>query len=407
MATATPELRGQFPALGQSMNGRPLAYLDNAATTQRPEAVLTALDSFYRSANANVNRGVHTLGEAATQSYAAAREAVARWINAASSEEIVFTKGCTEAINLVAATWGRASLGEGDTVLLSHAEHHANIVPWQMVAQEKGAQVVPVAVDDDGLLDLEDLERKLKGGGIRLLGLKHVCNALGTIQPVHEAVALAKSHGAVVLLDCAQALAHVPMDVQATGADFCTMSAHKAYGPMGTGALYGRLELLQALPPYQGGGDMIRAVRFEGTTFADLPNRLEAGTPHVAGAVGFRAALEWLAAIGLADADLHERYLAREAAQRLEELPGVRVVGKAREKVGIVSFVTEWAHPHDLGTVLDQHGVAVRVGHHCCMPLMERLKLPATVRASFACYNDESDLEALFGAVVAAHKLFA
>ncbi|MCC6403529.1 MAG: SufS family cysteine desulfurase [Fimbriimonadaceae bacterium] len=399
-------VRSQFPALAQTMNGHPLAYLDNAATTQKPEAVIAAVSDYYRSANANVNRGVHTLGQAATVAYEASRATVGRWIGAAAPEEIVFTKGCTEAVNLVAATWGRRNLGKGDVVLLSHAEHHANIVPWQMAADATGAQVQPVAVDEDGLLDLEDLRRHLIEGSVRLLGLKHVCNALGTVQPVAEAVRLAHEHDALVLLDCAQALAHLAMDVHEIGTDFCTMSAHKAYGPMGIGALYGRFELLDALPPYQGGGDMIRSVRFEKSTYADLPNRLEPGTPHVAGAVGFAKALDWLGGIGVEEADKHERRLATLATAGLGEIPGVRIVGKSKVKVGIVSFVADWAHPHDLGTVLDQHGVAVRVGHHCCMPLMERLAVPATVRASFACYNNEGDVDALLAGVAAAHRIF-
>lgn len=401
------EIRAQFPALAQTMNGKPLAYLDNAATTQKPLAVIEATDSFYRTANANVNRGVHTLGEAATVAFGEARRTVARWVGAHQPEEIVFTKGCTEAINLVAASWGRENLGMGDTVLVSHAEHHANIVPWQMAVNGLGARVEPVAVDDDGLLDLDALELRLQGGGVKMLCLKHVCNALGTVQPVREAVLLAHAHGALVMLDCAQSLAHVPIEATATGADFCAFSAHKAYGPMGIGGLYGRRELLEALHPYQGGGDMIRSVSFEGTTYAGLPNKLEPGTPNVAGAVGFAKALQWLEETGLAAADAHERSLAARATELLGAVPGVRVAGRARDKIGIVSFVAEWAHPHDLGTVLDQYGVAVRVGHHCCMPLLERLGLPATVRASFACYNSLEDVDALATAVEAARRLFS
>lgn len=389
------------------MHGRPLAYLDSAATTQRPEAVLRAMERFYRVDNANVHRGVHALSQRATDAFDQARETLAQWIHAPRTHEVVFTKGCTESVNLVAASWGRANLRPGDVVLATHAEHHANLVPWQIVAAERGARVEPAAVGDDGSLDLGALAARLYAGGVRLLAVKHVCNALGTVNDVAEAARLARSAGALTFVDGAQALAHVPVDVRALGADFYAMSAHKVYGPMGTGALWGREELLEAMPPYQGGGDMIRQVSFEGTTFRGLPNKFEPGTPHVPGVVGLAAALEWLAGVGLAEAASHERSLAALAEAGLGEVDGVRVVGTAPGKAGIVSFVAEWAHPHDLGTVLDQHGVAVRVGHHCCMPLMERLGVPATVRASFAAYSDRAEVEALLEAVRAARKIFA
>jgi cysteine desulfurase/selenocysteine lyase len=389
------------------VNGRPLAYLDSAATTQRPEAVIRAVDHFYRHDNANVHRGVHALSQRATDAFDAARATVARWVNAASPDEVVFTKGCTEAVNLVAASWGRANLRPGGAVLCSTAEHHANIVPWQLAAEAVGASVAPIPIGDDGSIDLAALRGLLEKGNVQLVAVKHVCNALGTVNDVAAIARMARGAGAMTLVDGAQGLAHEPVDVQAIGADWYTMSGHKVYGPMGTGALWGRLEVLNSMPPYQGGGDMIREVSFGGTTFREAPSRFEPGTPHVPGAVGLAAALDWLRQVGVDQAARHERELAGQAEARLSAIDGVRIVGTAPGKAGIVSFVADWAHPHDLGTVLDQHAVAVRVGHHCCMPLMERLGVPATVRASFAAYSNEEDVEALVGAVVAARRIFA
>jgi cysteine desulfurase/selenocysteine lyase len=400
-------VRAEFPALGQEVHGRRLAYLDSAATTQRPRAVIDAVARMMGEDNANVHRGVHALSQRATGAYDQARATVARFVNAARDEEIVFTKGCTEAVNLVAHSWGRANLGPGDTVLLSAMEHHANLVPWQLVTEAAGAKVEPVPVTDEPTLDLDWLEARLKQGGVKMVGVKHVCNATGTVNPVAEVARLAHGHGALVLVDGAQALAHEPVDVQALGADFYAMSAHKVYGPMGAGALYGRYELLKAMPPWQGGGDMIRTVSFEGSTFGGLPNKFEPGTPNVPGVVGFAAALDWLAGTGLGGVREHEEALRRQATPRLEAVPGLRIVGTAPGKIGVLSFVMEQAHPHDVGTILDLHGVAVRTGHHCCMPLMDRLGVPATTRASLAAYSGEDDIDQLVEGLEHVAKVFA
>lgn len=386
--------REAFPALHQEVGGKPLAYLDNAATTQKPEAVLRSIDHYYRHDNANVHRGVHALSQRATDAFDSARRTVASFIGAASEAEIVFTKGCTEAINLVAASWGRANLRAGDVVLVSEMEHHANIVPWQLVAEAVGAKVVPIPITDACELDLDALSRLLEGP-VRMVGIKHVCNATGTVNPVEEVARLAHKAGALVLVDGAQALAHEPVDVRSLGVDFYAMSAHKTYGPTGMGALYARSELLGAMPPYQGGGDMIRLVRFEGTTFNDPPNRFEAGTPHISGAVGFATALDFVRQTGFEEIGAHECALANYAAGALRTIDGLTIHGNARRKAGILSFTLRGAHPHDIGTILDRHGVAVRTGHHCCQPLMRRLGAVATVRASLAMYNDSSDVDAL------------
>jgi cysteine desulfurase/selenocysteine lyase len=388
-------VRAEFPALGQTVHGHRLAYLDSAATSQRPRAVVEAVRRAMEEDNANVHRGVHTLSQRATDAFDRARTVVRRFVGASRDEEIVFTKGCTEAINLVAHSWGRTNLKRGDTVLLSTMEHHADIVPWQIVAQDTGAKLEPIPVTNEPTLDLDWLEARLKQGGVKIVGIKHVCNATGTVNPVAESARLAHRHGALVLVDGAQALAHVPVDVQALGADFYAMSAHKAYGPMGVGALYGRLDLLEAMPPWQGGGDMIRRVSFEGTSFRGLPNKFEPGTPNVPGVVGFATALDWLERTGPAAVREHESALLQAATKKLESVPGLRVVGTAPGKTAVISFVMEQAHAHDVGTVLDAHGVAVRAGHHCCMPLMERLGVPATVRASLAAYSGEDDIDQL------------
>jgi cysteine desulfurase/selenocysteine lyase len=389
-----PIHRAEFPALRQRVNGHPLAYLDNAATTQKPERVLEAMDRYYRLDNANVHRGVHTLSQRATDAFESARHKVAAFVNAAEDAEIVFTKGCTEAINLVAASWGRANLRAGDVVLVSQMEHHANIVPWQLAAEQSGARVEPIPVTPECELDMDALRRLLRNP-VRLVAVKHVCNATGTVNPVAEVAKLARAAGALLLVDGAQALAHAPVDVRAVGADFYAMSGHKVYGPTGIGALYARRALLEAMPPYQGGGDMIREVRFEGTTFNDPPNRFEAGTPNMAGAVGFGEAVDFVREAGWSAIQAHEAHLLAYLEQALADVPGLTIHGRARQKAGIVSFTLDGAHPHDIGTILDQSGVAVRTGHHCCQPLMRHLGAPATTRASLAMYNDESDADAL------------
>lgn len=398
--------RALFPALEQEVRGRPLAYLDNAATTQKPEPVLRALQEFYRRDNANVHRGVHLLSQRATDAFERARETVARFVNAREPAEIVFTKGCTEALNLVAWSWGRLVLRPGDVVLLSHAEHHANIVPWQLAAEAAGAQVRPFPIRDDGTFGLEALEKELDAR-VKVVGVKHVCNALGTIHPVAEIARLAHAVGAKVVVDGAQAAAHLRIDVQALGVDFYALSGHKAYGPTGVGALWARRELLEEMPPYQGGGDMIRMVSFEGTTFNEVPHKFEAGTPPIADAVAFGEALRFLEEWGIEALSDAEGRIARLAAERLAEIPGVRLLGPLSDKASVLSFVMECAHPHDIGTILDSYGVAVRTGHHCCMPLMRRLRVPATVRASFAPYNTEEDVEALIEGVEAVVRTFS
>lgn len=398
--------RRHFPALDQQVNGRPLAYLDSAATTQKPLQVLEAERQFYERDNANVHRAVHTLSRRATDAYDAAREEVRSFIGAERAEEIVFTKGCTEAINLVAASWGRANLAEGDEILLSTMEHHANIVPWQLVAREIGAIVRPIPITDAGELDNGALAQMLGSGRVKLIGAKLVCNALGTVTDISELSVLAHASGALMLVDGAQALAHVPVNVDKLGADFVAFSGHKAYGPTGIGALYARWPLLENMPPYQGGGDMIRSVSFEQTTFAEPPSRFEAGTPNIAGAVGFAAALRFIRGVGLDRLRAHETSLHQAALAILEGTPGTCVYGSARERIGIVSFTMESAHPHDIGTILDSVGVAVRTGHHCCMPLMHRLGVPATARVSIGAYNNMQDLEQLKEGLAAVNRLF-
>lgn len=397
-------MKDQFPIF-QAAENADLVYLDNAATTQKPKAVLDVMADYYAATNANVHRGVHRLSQQATDQFDAARVTVQRFINAADPSEIIFTKGCTEALNLVAQSWGRANLRPGDQILLSGMEHHANIVPWQIVADQTGATVVPIPIHADGSLDM-GAYRKLLSPRVRIVGVKHVCNAIGTINPVREIVALARSAGAISVIDGAQALAHEPVDVQAIGCDFYAMSAHKVYGPMGVGALYGRREMLDAMPPYQAGGDMIRTVSWTGTTYNVPPNKFEPGTPNVPGVLGFAAALDWVRQAGLAKIAAHENELRQECEARLDEIDGIRIIGNREHRAGIVSFVADFAHPHDLGTVLDQHGVAVRTGHHCCMPLMQSLGVPATARASFAVYNEKHDISVMIEALKAAQSLF-
>jgi len=409
MGTSTLDVaqtRSEFPALHQEVAGRSLVYLDNAATNQRPLAVLDAVTDFYRRDNSNVHRGVHTLSLRATDRFEAARHTVADWINAADWREVIFTKGCTESLNLVAGSWGRANLGEGDVVLVSTMEHHSNLVPWQIVAEQTGAKVEPIPVSDSVELDMEWLADRLDGT-VKAVCLKAVCNATGTINPVKEVARLAHSVGAIVVVDGAQALAHQKVDVQDWDADFVAMTAHKVYGPMGVGALYGKAALLEAMPPYQTGGGMIRTVSFEETTFTVAPDKFEPGTPNVAGAVGFAAALTFLGEVGLDAVARHEENLGRLAEDLLSDVPGVTVHGHAADKAGIVSFTMDCAHTHDAGTVLDQCGVAVRSGHHCCMPLMKRLGITGTTRASFAMYNMEEDVQRLVEGVNRVREIFA
>jgi cysteine desulfurase / selenocysteine lyase len=399
-------VRNDFPILSQTgRSGRPLVYLDNAATSQKPLPVIEALARFYRSGNANIHRGLYELSEQATAAFDAARERVARFLGAGSPAEIVFTRGTTEAINLVAQSWGRNALGPGDEVLVTGMEHHSNLVPWQLVCQQTGARFRAVPITDRGELDLDAFDRLL-GEHTRLLAVTHVSNALGTVNPVRELTARARAVGALVLVDGAQSAPHLRIDVAALDCDFFACSGHKLYGPTGIGVLYGRAAVLAQMPPWQGGGDMIDAVTLEGSTWALPPARFEAGTPHIAGAIGLAAALDYIDSIGLDRIALREQELLAAATARIGELPGVRVVGTAREKAAVLSFVLEGIHPHDLGTVLDDEGVAVRAGHHCAQPVMTRLGIPATVRASFAFYNTLGEIEALACGVERAAAVF-
>lgn len=397
----------EFPALHQEVHGSRLVYLDNAATTQKPRCVLQAMDDYYREDNANVHRGVHTLSQRATDKFEAVRDRLQRHINASHREEVIFTKGCTEALNLVASSWGRMALRSGDVVLVSGMEHHANIVPWQMAAEAAGAAVEPIPITDRGEIDLGAYEALLGSRPVKMVAVKQACNAMGTRNPISAMARMAHAAGALITVDGAQGLPHGEVDVQAMGADFYSMSAHKAYGPMGVGALYGRRELLESMPPYQGGGDMIRTVSFEKTTYNSLPNKFEAGTPHVSGVIGFGEALAWLERTGPEAIRAHEASLLAEAAARLRETPGIRIIGEAEDKEAIISFVVEGVHPHDLGTILDRQGVGIRTGHHCCMPLMRRMNVPATARASFAAYNTKEDIDVLIAAVGQARAIFA
>ena len=397
--------RADFPALHQQVHGRPLTYLDNAATTQKPQVVIDAVRHYYERDNANVHRGVHALSERATKAFEGARRTVARFLGA-DHREVIFTRGATEAVNLVAQTFGRQRVGPGDEVVVTTLEHHSNIVPWQLLCEERGARLVPAPIDDAGDLDLEALERLL-GPKVRLLAVTQVSNALGTVTPLDRITALARARGIPVLVDGAQGVPHLGADVRTLGADFYVWSGHKVYGPTGIGVLWGRREHLLAMPPWQGGGDMIRSVTFEKTTFNELPYKFEAGTPHIAGAIGLAAALDYVTAVGLPAIEAHEAALLAEAEAALRSLPDVRLIGAPRRRAGALSFLLGDVHPHDLATIVDRQGVAIRAGHHCAQPLMKRLGLPATSRASFALYNTHADVEALVHSLHAARKIFS
>ncbi len=398
-------VRRDFPILHQSVRGSPLAYLDNAATSQKPAAVIQAVADYYRHDNANVHRAVHSLAERATEAFEGARERVRRYINAASADEIVFVRGTTEAINLVAHGLVQG-WRPGDRVLLSTMEHHANIVPWQLLRERSGIEIAVLPTRPDGELDTSRLDELLEPP-TRLLALTHVSNVLGTINPVGELVRAASGHGVPVLLDGAQALAHGRVDVQALDCDFYCFSGHKMFGPTGIGVLYGRARLLAELPPWQGGGEMIRRVTFERTLFADPPRRFEAGTPHIAGAVGLGAAIDYLDGLDAEAMRRHEQGLLRHATARLKEIPGLRIFGEARHKAPVISFLVEGIHPHDLGTLLDRKGVAVRTGHHCAMPLMDFYGVPATTRASLAFYNTRDEVDRLVEGIRHAREVMA
>ena len=399
-------IREDFPILGQTVHGKPLVYLDNAATTQKPRAVLDALMAYYSEDNANVHRGVHLLSERATQAFEDARATVQRFINAASTREIVFTRNATEGINLVAQTFVRTRLGPGDEVLISAMEHHSNIVPWQMVCEEKGASLRVIPITDEGALKLEEYERLL-GSRTKLVSIVHLSNVLGTINPVQQMIATAHRRGVPVLIDGSQAVHHMTVDVRALDADFYVFTGHKLYGPTGIGVLYGKERLLEEMPPYQGGGDMIKSVTFEKTTYNALPYKFEAGTPNIAGAIGLAAAVDYVTAIGIDRISAHERELLAYGTAELSEVPGLTLNGTAVEKSSVLSFVMDGVHPHDIGTIVDQEGVAIRTGHHCAQPLMQRLGIPATARASLALYNTREEIDALVAALHKVRQLFA
>jgi cysteine desulfurase/selenocysteine lyase len=398
-------VRADFPVLSRTVHGKPLVYLDNAATSQKPQAVIDALDRYYRTYNANIHRGVHALSVEATDAYEAGRVAVQRFLGAARPEEIVFVRGATEAINLVAQAFARPRLERGDEILISHLEHHSNIVPWQIVCGHTGAVLKVVPIDDRGRIELDAYEAML-GPKTRLVAMAHVSNALGTVNPVGRIVEAAHRHGVPVLIDGAQAAPHRRIDVSALGCDFYVITGHKMLGPTGIGALYGRHDLLDAMEPYQGGGEMIRSVTFERTLYNRIPHKFEAGTPHIAGVVGLAAAIAYLEGLGMERVAAYEHDLLAYATAALTAVDGVRIIGTAPEKAAVISFLAGDVHPHDVGTILDREGVAVRTGHHCAQPVMDRYGLAATVRASLALYNTRQDVDVLVAAVEKVRKVF-
>jgi len=397
--------RDDFPALREKVHGQRLVYLDNGATTQKPQAVIDAEAEYYCHYNANVHRAVHALSERATEAYEAARHKVQRFLNAAAAEEIVFVRGTTEAINLVAQSYARPRLGPGDEVVISAMEHHSNIVPWQMVCAQTAAVLKVVPINDAGELELEAYER-LVGPRTRLVAITHVSNALGSIVPVAHIIKVAHERNVPVLLDGAQAVSHLPVDVCALDCDFYAFSGHKLYGPTGIGALYGREVLLEAMPPFLGGGDMIAEVTFEKTTYNELPHKFEAGTPHIAGAVALAVAIDYVQAVGLDAISAYERELVAHGTAALSEVPGVRIIGTAPDKASILSFIMDGAHPHDIGTIVDREGVAIRTGHHCAQPVMRRFGIPATARASLALYNTREEIDTLARALHRVREVF-
>lgn len=400
------DVRADFPALDQSVNGRPLVYLDSAASAQQPKSVIDMVAEYQSHDHSNVHRGVHTLSHRATEAYEGARDKLAGHINAASRSELVLTSGTTESVNLVAQSFARPKLEPGRKVLITHLEHHANIVPWQIVCEQTGAELVVAPIDDRGQLILDELEALLTED-VLLLGIGHVSNALGTINPIGKIVGWAKERGIATLVDGAQGVPHMSVDVQDIGCDFYAFSGHKTFGPTGTGVLYGREELLEAMPPWKGGGDMILEVRFDGTVYNELPYKFEAGTPNIAGVVGLGAAIDYLSNIGLDRVSAHESFLLDYLMQRLGAVEGIRLIGTAETKASVQSFEIEGVHPHDVGTILDHQGVAIRTGHHCAMPVMDFFGVPGTARASLALYNTIEDVDALVEAVEKAREIFA
>jgi cysteine desulfurase / selenocysteine lyase len=399
-------VRADFPVLHQTVNGKPLVYLDNAASSQVPQVVIDRGSIYLEQEHSNIHRGVHYLSQRATTAYEGAREKVKRFINAREARECIFVRGATEGINLVMYGYGRKFIGEGDEIIISAMEHHANIVPWQMLCQEKGARLRVIPMNDAGELLLDEFDGLLNER-TKLVGVVHVSNALGTINPVKEMIAQAHKYGVPVLVDGAQATPHMPVDVQDLDCDFYAFSGHKMYAPTGSGIVYGKAELLEKMDPFQGGGDMIKTVTFEKTTYADLPNKLEAGTPAIASQIGLGAAIDYLNAIGREQAAAHEAELLRYATERISAIEGVRIVGTARNKASVLSFVIDDIHPHDIGTILDQEGIAVRAGHHCAQPVMQRFNVPATARASFAFYNTKEEIDVLARTIERVIEIFS
>jgi cysteine desulfurase/selenocysteine lyase len=400
------KFRKDFPILKQQVHGKPLVYLDNAATTQKPLSVIETENRYYREYNANIHRGVHLLSQQATKAYEDARVKIQKFLNASSSSEIIYTRGATEGINLVAQTWGRKNVQAGDEILISAMEHHSNIVPWQMLCEEKGAQLKVIPINDAGELLMDEF-KKLVTAKTRLLAVTHVSNALGTVNPIAEMIQYAHSKGVMVLIDGAQSVPHVKVDVQALDCDFYVFSGHKIYAPTGIGVLYGKLKHLEAMPPYQGGGDMIASVTFQKTIYAKPPHKFEAGTPHIAGVIGLGAALDYVSAIGLDQIAVHEHELLVYGTRVLSQIKEVRIIGTAAVKAGVISFTLGDIHPHDIGTILDKQGVAIRAGHHCAQPVMERFDIPATARASFALYNVKEEIDVLAQAIQKTLEVFA
>ena len=400
------KIRGDFPVLHQELYGKPLVYLDNAATTQKPQCVIDTVRHYYEKDNSNIHRGVHALSERATAAYEASRETIRAFFNAKSSKEVIFTRGTTESINLIASSWGGANIGKGDEILITHMEHHSNIVPWQMLCERTGAVLKVIPMNDAGELDM-DAFASLLSERTKLLGVVHMSNALGTINPIETMIQQAHVVGAKVLVDGAQAAAHIAVDVQALDVDFYVTSAHKMYGPTGVGVLIAKQALLEAMPPYQGGGDMILMVTFEKTQYNDLPHKFEAGTPNIAGVIGFGEAIKYIQSIGLHAIAEREKTLLDYASKQAQAFEGLKQIGTAKEKACVLSFVLDGVHPHDLGTILDREAVAIRAGHHCAMPVMQFYKVPATARASFSIYNTEAEVDALFAALAKARDMFA
>lgn len=399
------KIRAEFPILHQKINGKPLVYLDNAASTQKPQLVIDALVSYYTTINANIHRGIHTLSERATTAFEESRIAVKDFIRAKHAEEIIFTRGTTESINLVASTWGRQNISKGDVIVLSAMEHHSNQVPWQMLAQEKGAIIRYIPFNELGELQLDEYENILKQNNVKLVAINHVSNSLGTVNPLKEITTLAKAVGAIVLADGAQAASHLDINVQDLGVDFYAFSAHKLYGPTGVGILYGTKAILEAMPPYQGGGEMISEVTYEGCSFNELPYKFEAGTPNIADTIALKAALDFINTIGASSIRAHEEEVYQHAANLVKEIDGLRIIGQAKDKVGVLSFVIDGIHHQDLGILLDQGGIAIRTGHHCTQPLMSKFNITGTSRASFAIYNTIEEAEILVAGIKNALKM--